>query len=52
MERCSKSGSDRDPGHPARVTGWLRIAAWADEVIRGPAEHPSGVAGITVASAL
>ena len=29
----------------------LRIAARADEVIRGPAEHPSGVAGITVAIA-
>jgi valyl-tRNA synthetase len=26
----------------------LRIAARADEVARGPAEHPSGVAGITV----
>jgi valyl-tRNA synthetase len=26
----------------------LRIAARADEVVRGPAEHPSGVAGITV----
>ena len=26
----------------------LRIAARADEVVRGPAEHPSGVDGITV----
>ena len=26
----------------------LRVAARAEEVIRGPAEHPSGVAGITV----
>jgi hypothetical protein len=26
----------------------LRIAARADKVVRGPAEHPSGVAGITV----
>jgi valyl-tRNA synthetase len=26
----------------------LRVAARADAVIRGPAEHPSGVAGITV----
>jgi valyl-tRNA synthetase len=27
----------------------LRVAARADEVVRGPAEHPSGVEGITVA---
>ena len=26
----------------------LRIAVRADAVVRGPAEHPSGVAGITV----
>ena len=26
----------------------LRVAARADAVLRGPAEHPSGVAGITV----
>jgi hypothetical protein len=26
----------------------LQIAARADTVVRGPAEHPSGVAGITV----
>jgi valyl-tRNA synthetase len=26
----------------------LRVAARADEVVRGPAGHPSGVAGITV----
>jgi hypothetical protein len=26
----------------------LRIAARADAVVRGPAEHPSGVDGVTV----
>ena len=26
----------------------LRVAARADELVRGPAGHPSGVAGITV----
>ena len=26
----------------------LRVAARADAVVRGPAEHPSGVPGITV----
>ena len=32
-----------------RIAEPLRIAARADAVIRGRAEHPSGVAGITVA---
>jgi valyl-tRNA synthetase len=31
-----------------RITEPLRIAARADAVVRGRAEHPSGVAGITV----
>ena len=30
----------------------LRVAARADAVVRGPAEHPSGVAGITVGIAV
>ena len=29
----------------------LRLAARADALVRGPAEHPSGVDGITVAIA-
>ena len=30
----------------------LRIAARADAVVRGPAEHPSGIEGITVGIAV
>jgi len=31
-----------------QIAGPLRVAARADEVVRGPATYPSGVAGITV----
>jgi hypothetical protein len=31
-----------------QIAGPLRVAARADAVVRGPAEHPSGVDGISV----
>jgi hypothetical protein len=40
-----------DPGAEAlldQIAEPLRVAARADSVLRGPAEHFSGVAGITV----